>query len=153
LTNAIIGVYRPGVKKKVYDFFNEKYGIQTSSYINLIDPASKVSTTTTIASGANFQPLSVIAPFACIGNFVTINRSASIGHHTVIEDFCTINPGVNIAGNCHIGEKVNIGMGANIIDAVKIGENSIVGAGALVTKDIPANVLVMGVPAKIIKEI
>ena len=42
-------------------------------------------------------------------------------------------------------------MGANIFDEVHIGDNSIIGAGSLVTKDVPANTLVYGNPAKIIK--
>ncbi|NJK82801.1 MAG: hypothetical protein HC912_02305 [Saprospiraceae bacterium] len=67
--------------------------------------------------------------------------------------FSTINPGVHIAGHCHIGESVTIGMGALVVDTKKIGRNSIIGAGALVTKDVPENVLVMGSPAKIIKEL
>ena len=46
-----------------------------------------------------------------------------------------------------------IGSGAIINPGVTIGENSVIGAGAVVTKDIPANVVAVGVPAKVIKEI
>ena len=46
-----------------------------------------------------------------------------------------------------------IGAGAIILPGVTIGENSIVGAGAVVKKDVPANVIVAGVPAKIVREI
>ena len=52
-----------------------------------------------------------------------------------------------------IGRKVWIGAGAIILPGVTIGENSIVGAGAVVKKDVPANVIVAGVPAKIVREI
>ena len=44
-------------------------------------------------------------------------------------------------------------MGATICPGVTIGKNSIVAAGAIVTKDVPDNVVVAGVPAKIIKEL
>lgn len=43
-------------------------------------------------------------------------------------------------------------MGAIILDGITIGKNVIVGAGAVVTKDVPDNVLVVGLPARIIKE-
>ena len=43
-------------------------------------------------------------------------------------------------------------MGAIIIDHINVGKNSIVAAGAVVTKDVPENVLVAGVPARVIKE-
>ncbi len=45
-----------------------------------------------------------------------------------------------------------IGMGAIVIDHINIGANSVVGAGAVVTKDVPANVQVVGMPARIVKE-
>ena len=53
----------------------------------------------------------------------------------------------------HICKNVWIGAGAVITAGVTIGENSVVAAGAVVTKDVPANVVVAGVPAKIIKEL
>lgn len=53
----------------------------------------------------------------------------------------------------HIKENAWIGAGATILQGVTIGENSIVAAGAVVNEDVPPNVVVAGVPAKIIKEI
>lgn len=49
-----------------------------------------------------------------------------------------------------IGDNVWIGYGAQIMSGVTIGSNVIVGAGAIVTKDVPDNVVVAGVPAKVI---
>jgi len=56
-------------------------------------------------------------------------------------------------GKVIIGKNVWIGANVTILKDVNIGDNSIIGAGAVVTKDIPSNVIVGGVPAKIIKEI
>ncbi|GJH40033.1 nodulation protein L [Capnocytophaga sp. HP1101] len=56
-------------------------------------------------------------------------------------------------GHVHICKNVWIGAGAVITAGVTIGENSVVAAGAVVTKDVPANVVVAGVPAKVIKEL
>lgn len=52
-----------------------------------------------------------------------------------------------------IGKRVWIGSNVVITKGVNIGDNSVIAAGAVVTKDIPANVLAGGVPAKVIKEI
>ena len=52
-----------------------------------------------------------------------------------------------------IGNNVWIGSNSIILPGVKVGENSVIGAGAVVTKDVPANSIVAGVPAKIIKDI
>ena len=53
----------------------------------------------------------------------------------------------------HIGNNVWIGAGAVILPGVKIGDNSIIGAGSVVTKDIPANVVAVGNPCKVMREI
>ena len=53
----------------------------------------------------------------------------------------------------HIGRNVWIGAGAVILPGVTIGDNSVIGAGAVVSKDIPANVIALGVPAKVVREI
>lgn len=52
-----------------------------------------------------------------------------------------------------IGENVWIGEGARIHHGVHIGDNSIIAAGAIVTKDVPANCIAAGIPAKVIKQI
>ncbi len=56
-------------------------------------------------------------------------------------------------GKIVIGKNVNIGMNVAIMPGVKIGENSIVGFGAIVTKNVPPNTVVAGVPAKKIETI
>ena len=58
-----------------------------------------------------------------------------------------------IPGQIHIRKNAWIGAGANILPGVTVGENSVVAAGAVVSKDVPANTIVGGVPAKIIKTI
>lgn len=52
-----------------------------------------------------------------------------------------------------IGEGVWIGGGAIILPGVTIGNGSVIGAGSVVTKDIPANVVAVGNPCKVIREI
>jgi acetyltransferase-like isoleucine patch superfamily enzyme len=58
-----------------------------------------------------------------------------------------------IAKPIHIGKKVWLGANVAILQGVTIGDNAIVASGAVVTKDVPANTIVGGVPAKIIKTI
>lgn len=52
-----------------------------------------------------------------------------------------------------IGDNVWLGGGAIIMPGVTIGENSVIGAGAVVTKDIPANVVAVGNPARVIRSV
>lgn len=53
----------------------------------------------------------------------------------------------------HIGDNVWIGAGAVVLPGVTIGENSVIGAGSVVTKDIPANVVAVGNPCRVLREI
>lgn len=53
----------------------------------------------------------------------------------------------------HIGRNVWIGAGALILPGVTIGENTVIGAGSVVTKDIPANVVAVGSPCRVLREI
>lgn len=53
----------------------------------------------------------------------------------------------------HIGKNVWIGSGVQILPGVTIGDNSVIGAGSVVTDSIPANVVAVGIPCKILREI
>lgn len=145
----VLGGFQVNTKKKIFEYFE----LDSLRYVNIIHSLSAISSTAILGNGCLINSLVSIAAYTQIGNFVSINRNASIGHHTIISDFVSINPGVNISGNVQIGSNSQIGIGANIIDGIKIGENCIVGAGALVTKNVPDNMMVYGVPAKIIREI
>jgi len=78
----------------------------------------------------------------------------STGNPTIIEDDVTIGHRVMLHG-CTIKKASLIGMSATILDGAVIGEESIVGAGSLVTKNkkFPPRSLIMGSPAKVIREL
>jgi maltose O-acetyltransferase len=61
------------------------------------------------------------------------------------------NKGIETAQPINIGHNVWIGMGVKILECVNIGDNAVIAAGAVVNKDVSANTLVAGVPAKVIK--
>ena len=140
-------------RKKIFEEFNRNCNISSPNYFNIIHPSAVVASSVSIGKGVHVSPLSVIAPFARMENFVCINRNVSIGHHTILKEFATVNPGATIAGLCEINEGAVVGAGATIIDKVKIGKGSIIGAGSLVVKDIPEGVVAFGNPAKVIREI
>ncbi len=63
------------------------------------------------------------------------------------------NKGLEYAKPITVGHNVWIGAGCSILPGVTIGDNAVIGAGSVVVKDIPANVLAVGNPCKVIREI
>lgn len=103
--------------------------------------------------------------------FVNYNLTAlDVAAITIGED-CQIGPGVQLLTPMHplepqprrdkleaarpitIGDNVWIGGGAVVLPGVTIGDNSVVGAGAVVTKDVPANVVAVGNPARPVRSV
>lgn len=68
-------------------------------------------------------------------------------------DFKTRNQGIEYAKPITVGNNVWIGGDVTVLPGVSIGDNSIIGAGSIVTEDIPSNVVAVGNPCKIIKNI
>ena len=89
-----------------------------------------------------------------IGNNVTITQEVIfITHDGGVGLFRKDYPGINILGSIKIGNNVFIGVRSTILPGVNIGDNVVIAAGSVVAKNIPDNVVVGGVPAKVIKSI
>jgi serine O-acetyltransferase len=82
------------------------------------------------------------------GYCVTLNGDTIVGNNVNLSQY--LNIGSSRGNSAVIGNKVYIGPMVSVVDEVKIGSNSTIGAGAVVTKDVPQNATVVGVPAKVI---
>ena len=102
-----------------------------------------------------------------------INIGAEIGEGTMIDMNVVLGGRAKVGKNCHIGagsvlagvieppsadpvvieDNVVIGANAVVLEGVRIGKGSVVAAGAVVTENVPENVVVAGMPAKIIKNV
>jgi acetyltransferase-like isoleucine patch superfamily enzyme len=142
-------------------------GVKLSKFINLygceIGDGSKVGAFVEIQKNARIGRNCKISSHTFICEGVTIEDNAFIGHGVVF-----INDTYPRA-TAHNGElqteadwKVettlvkkgaSIGSGSTILSNLVIGENALVGAGSVVTKDVPAGVIVVGNPARVLKDI
>lgn len=95
---------------------------------------------TIIGESTNIQDLSVL--HGNEENNLTIGDYVTVGHRAILH-------------GCRIGNRVLVGMGAIIMNGAHIGDDTIVAAGALVTEGtiVPPKSLIMGVPAKIKREL
>jgi len=110
-----------------------------------------------------------IGPDARIGNFVEVKKSkigrgTKASHLTYLGD-ATIGENTNIGAGTvtcnydgvrknetHIGDNVKIGSDTMLIAPIKVGDGAVTGAGSVVTKDVEAGKLVVGAPARAIKD-
>lgn len=94
----------------------------------------------------------IIGAVADLGNHVIVNRGATLGHDLKLGDYVSIGPGVVTGGNVTVGRGSMIGAGSTILPTIKIGQHAIVGAGSVVTKDVKDFAVVVGNPARKIRE-
>lgn len=117
--------------------------------VSVVHPGAVISPTARIGRGTAVLANAVINPDACIGDNVVLYTSCTIDHECDISDHSYVSPGCNICGRVSVGIGAMIGAGAVILPGLSIGEWATVGAGAVVTADVPGNVTVMGIPARI----
>lgn len=106
---------------------------------------------TSIGKGTTIIGNAIITNDVKIGDCSLIYMNTSITHDVEIGNFVQISPGVSIAGNSCINELTTIGTGAVILPKINIGSNCLIGAGSVVTRDVPSNSVVVGIPGKVIK--
>jgi len=144
-----------GKDVKIYDFVN-LYGCQ-------IGDNTKIGTFVEIQKGAKIGANCKISSHTFICEGVIIEDDVFIGHNvTFIND--KFPRATNESGGLQTEEDwkcietfikkgASVGSSATILCGITVGENAIVGAGSIVTKDVPANTVVAGNPAKILKKI
>ena len=141
---------------------------------------SKISNDVMVADLASIRENAYILEYTIIGRGVTIENHVMIGKRCKLESNCYITaysdlgdyvfiaPGVVTSNDNYLGRTEErfkhfkgvtvkrggrIGAGAVILPGKVIGEDALVAAGSVVTKDVPARMVVMGVPARVIRDV
>jgi sugar O-acyltransferase (sialic acid O-acetyltransferase NeuD family) len=110
-----------------------------------------VSQRSTIGQGCIVYPHVVIAAGVRVGSHVSLLANVVLNHDVRLGDYTIVASGTNISGCVTIGSNCYIGSGAQIIQNVSIGDGALVGMGSVVLRGVPANSVVAGNPARILR--
>ena len=121
--------------------------------VNAVSPHSVVSPSVTLGHGIAIMAGAVINSCTRIENGAIINTKASVDHDCRIGAGAHVGPGSTLAGNVELGQEAFLGAGTTVIPGIRIGRRTMVGAGSVVIRNVPDEVTVVGVPARLIQTV
>lgn len=101
-------------------------------------------------TGCILCPGAILTTHIRLGQFVTVNLCATVGHDVAIGRWCTLSDHADITGKVILGEAVFAGSHACVLPGLKVGDRAVLGAGSVVTRNVSAGQTMFGVPAKLI---
>lgn len=172
----------PGSTRRVYNAEYGKTTIGENSILCpgvVIYTGTSIGKNNLLGDNCSIREKCIIGDYNIISRNVSVNYETEIGSYTKIMDNSHITGNMKVGNHVFVSvlvsstndnsmdrtedavdhlagpiieDYVSIGAGASLLPGVRVGKNSIVGAGALVTKDVPEGKVVMGLPAKVVRE-
>lgn len=101
-----------------------------------------------IGYGSVVCPGAVLSCDSVIGDFVTMNVYASLGHDSQVGDGCTMSSHTDVMGKVQLGSGVFMGSHASVLPGISVGDFARIGANSVVIRRVLADTTVFGVPAR-----
>lgn len=145
---VVIGIGAPAVRCRIAKRIAREAG---NRFATLVHPRAWLGQNIVLGEGTVICAGALVTRDISIARHVHVDIGVKIAHDSILGDFVTLHPSVSVSGNVHLAEGTEVGAASVLLPKVSVGEWSIVGAGAVVTKNVPADATVVGVPAKVIK--
>lgn len=140
----IITMQDPDVRERLALQLKEK----GARLFSIVHPMAYIASSAQIGSGCIIAPLAFIGANSVVSDNVLINVGAVVGHNAKIGEYSVICPGASASGMTILEKKVFMGTNSVVTPGYKVGQSSRITAGSVVYKDIEANHIAAGNPAK-----
>lgn len=112
----------------------------------VVEPDARIGLGVVICGGAQ------VSTNVTLGDHVHLNPGCIIGHDAELEPYVSVNPGAIVSGNVLVRQRALLGAGSVVLQDLSVGNDATVGAAACVTRDVAAGAVVVGVPARSLRE-
>lgn len=127
-----------------------RLGLPRERYVSLVHPAASVAPEADIGVGCLVFQGSIICHKARLGDHTFIAHGCIVSHHAVVNEGATMAPGAVLCGGAALGCGAYAGARSVIRGDTTVGPGALAGIGSVVVRDVPADRVVLGNPARLL---
>ncbi len=142
----LIGLGMPALKEKLVS----PLITAGAEFLTFIHPQALIGARVKLGQGVVICPGAILSVDIEVGDFAMVNLNCTIGHDASLGPWTSLSAQCDITGYVRVADRVFMGSRASVIPEKSVGSRAIVGAGAVVVRDVPPNVTVVGIPARIL---